>query len=80
MSWTTHSITEVNDAGFTQRCALPLSGVGLQHSPEVRWGPTDQYSGVWSDYADTYAGGVYLYATQATATTIPVIICTEMPT
>ena len=78
MTWSTHSITALNDAGYTQRVTVPLSGVTVNHSPDVRFAAADVYSGVWSSYADTYAGGLYLYATENTATTIPTIIFTEV--
>ena len=75
--WSTHSNTTLNDKGFTQRAQIPLSGVTLAHSPDVRWDAADMYAGVWSGFADTYAGGMYLYATEATATSIPVVLLTE---
>ena len=78
MTWSTHSITALNDAGYTQRVTVPLSGVTVNHSPDVRFAAADVYSGVWASYADTYAGGLYLYATENTATTIPTIIFTEV--
>ena len=76
--WSTHSLAALNDAGFTRRAAVTVSGVTTNHSPDVRWSNTDMYSGVWSSYADTYNGGLYLYATEDTATTIPVVIFTDM--
>lgn len=75
--WSTHSNTTLNDKGFTQRAQIPLAGVTLSHSPDVNWTPEDMYAGVWSNYADTYNGGLYLYATEATATSIPVLFMRE---
>lgn len=76
MTWGTHSIAALNDAGYTQRVTVPLSGVTVNHSPDVRLSAADMYSGNWASYADTYAGGLYLYAKEAAAITIPLVIFT----
>ena len=76
MTWGTHSIAALNDAGYTRRVTVPLSGVTVNHSPDVRLSAADMYSGNWASYADTYAGGLYLYAKEAAAITIPLVIFT----
>ena len=76
MTWRTHPIAALNDAGYTQRVTVPLSGVTVNHSPDVRLSAADMYSGNWASYADTYAGGLYLYAKEAAAITIPLVIFT----
>lgn len=71
MTWSTHSIAELNEQGYTQRVAIPLSHITLSHSPTlVSFSVADRYSGNWSDYCDTYDGGLYLYAKAQQAATI----------
>lgn len=71
MTWGTHSVTKVNDNGFTQRVTVPISGVTVNHIPlSVNLDVTSRYNGNWSDYCDTYNGGLYLYAKEAMAATI----------
>lgn len=71
MSWSTHSVAEVNDQGFTQRVTVPMSGITLSHIPiYISFDVTSRYNGNWSDYCDTYNGGLYLYAKEAMAATI----------
>lgn len=79
-AWTTHSDSEQNAAGYVRRAAVALSGVTANHSPDVRFSMADAVSGLYSPVADSYAGGVYIYATEApgAAITIPSIICTLM--
>jgi hypothetical protein len=45
--------------------------------PEVVFGLSDATSGLFAPVAESYNGGVYLYATDApeSTVTIPVIIC-----
>lgn len=75
MTWGTHNLTKLNEKEFTQRVAVPLSGVTLNHSPnDVNFSLADKYSGNWSDYADTYNGGLYLYAKAQQAATIDNVI------
>lgn len=79
MTWGTHSIAEVNEQGFTQRVTVPLEGVTLNHSPNnVNFSVADRYNGNWSDYCDTYDGGLYLYAKEAKAATIDNAIFIEV--
>lgn len=79
-AWTTHSDSEQNAAGYVRRAAVALSGVTANHSPDVRFSTADAVSGLYSPVADSYAGGVYIYATEApgAAINIPSIICTLM--
>ena len=71
MTWGTHSVTEVNDQGFTQRVTVPISGVTANHIPLlVNFDVASRYNGNWSDYCETYNGGMYLYAKEAMAATI----------
>lgn len=71
MTWGTHSVTQVNDQGFTQRVAVPISGVTVNDIPlYINLDLVSRYNGNWSDYCDTYDGGLYLYAKAEMAATI----------
>ena len=59
------------------RASVPLEGVLNSMIPEVIFSLTDATSGLFAPIAETYNGGVYLYATDApeASVTVPVIIC-----
>ena len=63
------------DYGF--RAAVTLSGVTSTMIPEVMFSLADAVSGIFAPIAESYIGGVYLYASDVpeSAITIPVIIC-----
>ena len=69
------SNTTYEDYGF--RASVPLSGVTSTMIPEVVLSLTDAVSGIFAPVAESYNGGVYLYASDVpeSAITIPVIIC-----
>ena len=56
--------------GFNYRAAVDFSSnVTTSYIPDVNFSPADQYSGNLASFADTYNGGVYIYAkTQPTDT------------
>ena len=57
------------DLGFNYRASVSVSRVTDDYIPDVNFSPADQYSGNLASFADTYNGGVYIYAkTQPTAT------------
>lgn len=57
------------DLGFNYRAAVSVSSVTTKYIPDVNFSPADQYSGNLAAFADTYNGGVYIYAkTQPTET------------
>lgn len=64
-------------AAYPFRAIVPLSGVTASMVPEVIFGLEEAILGAYAPIAETYNGGVYLYATNApTASfTIPVIFC-----
>ena len=64
-----------DDYGF--RAAVSLSGVTSTMIPEVVLSLADAVSGIFAPIAESYNGGVYLYASDVpeSAITIPVIIC-----
>jgi hypothetical protein len=62
---------------FPFRASVPLEGVIESMIPEVVFGLLDATSGLFAPVAETYNGGLYLYASEQPEadTTIPVIIC-----
>lgn len=62
---------------FPFRAAVACSGVTANHFPIVVFAPGDAQGGNFAPVAQTYSGGVYIYAmTEPTATlTIPNIVC-----
>ena len=57
------------DLGFNYRASVSVSRVTDDYIPDVNFSPADQYSGNLASFADTYNGGVYIYAkTQPTET------------
>ena len=63
------------DYGF--RASVALSGVTSTMIPEVVFSLVDAVSGIFAPIAESYNGGVYLYASDVPESdiTIPVIIC-----
>lgn len=61
---------------FPYRAAVPLTGAAEAMMPEVVFGVTDAMSGTFAPVAESYAGGVYIYAAElpSAAVTIPTII------
>ena len=61
---------------FPYRAAVPLMGAAEAMTPEVVFGVTDAMSGTFAPVAESYAGGVYIYAAElpSAAVTIPTII------
>lgn len=64
-------------ADFPYRAAVALTGVTAAMVPEVFFGLTDAMSGNFAPVAESYAGGIYIYAAaKPSATiTIPTILC-----
>ena len=59
------------------RATVPLVGVIESMIPEVIFSLADATSGLFAPIAESFNGGVYLYATDApeASVTVPVIIC-----
>ena len=77
---TAHADYFVEDAtheDYPYRAAVALDGVMSSMIPEVILGMTDAISGIFAPVAETYNGGVYLYASAQPETdvVIPTIIC-----
>ena len=64
-------------ADFPFRAAVALDGVLATMTPEVVLGVSEAMSGEYAPVAETYTGGVYIYASSKpqAAITIPTIIC-----
>ena len=62
---------------FPYRAAVTLTGVTAAMIPEVFFGLTDAMSGNFAPVAESYAGGIYIYAAAkpSATTTIPTILC-----
>ena len=64
-------------ADFPYRAAVALTGVTAAMVPEVFFGLTDAMSGNFAPVAESYAGGIYIYAAAkpSATVTIPTILC-----
>lgn len=62
---------------FPYRASVPLTGVTSSMTPEVVFGVTEAMSSTFAPVAETYNGGVYIYASEVpiAAITIPTILC-----
>lgn len=65
--------------GWGFRAAVALSGVTADYVPSVTFGIVDATSGNLAPVADSYAGGVYIYAKEqpSAAVSIASIICVK---
>lgn len=70
-------VSDSNYADFPHRASVSLTGVLSTMIPEVIFGMTDAISGIFAPIAETFNGGIYLYASTVpeSAITIPTIIC-----
>ena len=61
---------------FPYQADVPLAGVDESYFPDVVFAPEDALTGVFAPVAETYAGGVRLYASSvpSAATVIPTIL------
>lgn len=61
---------------FPYRAAVPLTGAAEAMTPEVVFGAADAMRGTFAPVAESYAGGVYIYAAEipSAAVTIPTIL------
>lgn len=70
-------VTDTTYADYGYRASVALTGVLASMIPEVIFGAEDASSGNFCPVAETYDGGVYIYAASApdSAVTVPTIIC-----
>lgn len=71
------SNTTYAEQGYGYRASVAISGVISSMIPEVVFSMSDAVSGVFAPVAETYNGGVYIYASEKpdATVTIPTIIC-----
>ena len=62
------------------RASIPIDGCTVNHIPEVTFALADAISGNFAPIAETYDGGVYIYAAEvpSEAMTIPTIKLTKV--
>lgn len=65
--------------GYGFRASVPLSGVTADHIPDVTFAMADAVSGNLAPLADTYAGGIYIYAKEQPSATVNIasVVCTK---
>ena len=65
---------------FPHRAAVACAGVTAKHYAEVSFSPADALEGRFAPVAESYDGGVYIYASEVpeAALTIPTIVCTPV--
>ena len=65
---------------FPYRAAVACQSVTAKHYAEVSFSPADAMSGSFAPVAESYDGGVYIYASEIpeAALTIPTIVCTPV--
>ena len=62
------------------RAAVTLEGVTEDFAPSVSFAPEDALENIFAPVAETYDGGIYIYACESPAetVTIPAIVCIQM--
>lgn len=68
-AWTADTTYE----GYGFRAAVALSGVTADYVPSVTFGVADATGGNLAPVADTYAGGVYVYAKETPSAAVSVL-------
>ena len=73
-------VSDTTYTDFPYRAAVSCEGVTAKHYAEVAFAPADAMSGSFAPVAESYDGGVYLYANEmpSAAVTIPTIVCTPV--
>ena len=73
-------VSDTTYMDFPYRAAVACGGVTAKHYAEVTFAPADAMSGSFAPVAASYAGGVYIYASEIpeAALTIPTIVCTPV--
>lgn len=71
--------TTYSAQGYGYRASVPLSGVTADHVPDVTFAMADAVSGNLAPLADTYAGGIYIYAKEQPTATVNIasVVCTK---
>lgn len=73
-------VSDVTYAEYPFRASIPIDGCTVNHIPEITFALADATSGNFAPIADTYDGGVYIYAAEqpSDAITIPTIKLTKV--
>lgn len=76
-SWATD--TTYSDAGYGFRASVTLSGVTENHIPNVTFSLADSISNNFAPVAESYNGGIYIYAKETPSATMQIasIFCIE---
>ncbi len=71
--------TTYSAQGYGYRASVPLPGVTADHIPDVTFAMADAVSGNLAPLADTYAGGIYIYAKEQPSATVNIasVVCTK---
>ena len=71
--------TTYSAQGYGFRASVPLSGVTASHIPDVTFAMADAVSGNLAPLADTYDGGLYIYAKEQPTATVNIasVVCTK---
>lgn len=71
--------TTYSAQGYGYRASVPLSGVTADHIPDVTFAMADAVSGNLAPLADTYMGGIYIYAKEQPSATVNIasVVCTK---
>lgn len=76
-AWSANTTYSAQGYGF--RASVPLSGVTADYIPDVTFAMADAVSGNLAPLADTYAGGIYIYAKEQPSATVNIasVVCTK---
>ena len=76
-AWAANTTYSAQGYGF--RASVPLSGVTADHIPDVTFAMADAVSGNLAPLADTYAGGIHIYAKEQPSATVNIasVVCTK---
>ena len=71
--------TTYSAQGYGFRASVPLAGVTADHIPDVTFAMADAVSGNLAPLAETYAGGIYIYAKEQPTATVNIasVVCTK---
>ena len=72
--------SDTTHADYPFKATIPITGCTAKHIPDVMLSLVDAISGNFAPIADSYAGGVYIYAKEkpTSAMTIPTIKLTKV--
>lgn len=73
-------VSDVTYVDYPFKASIPIDGCTANHIPEVTFALSDATSGNFAPIAETYDGGVYIYAAEvpSEAITVPTIKLTKV--